>query len=112
MQRLSILASLALAWASFATPCEIPTTPLSDTITSFFRIQVQNASEPDIHNLFMNLLPAGGGDQHLFVGPVGNPTSDLVLTSGSIEKGIIHAVIGGEVNILFLWFREKDSLIL
>ncbi|CAG8960530.1 hypothetical protein HYFRA_00008250 [Hymenoscyphus fraxineus] len=98
MQTILIYASLALSWATFSTPCEIPTTPLSDTIPSFFRIQVQNASEPEVHNLFMNLLPAGGGDNHLFVGPVGNPTSDLILTSGSIEKGIIHAVIGGEFS--------------
>lgn len=45
----------------------------------------------------MNLFEAGGGDEHLFVGPVGTPTYDLNLFSGAIGKGAIRARIGGEV---------------
>lgn len=46
----------------------------------------------------MNLFAAGGGDQHLFVGPVGTPTYDLNLFSGAIGKNVIRARIGGEVS--------------
>src|SRR4051794_21074371 len=42
--------------AALASACTIPTTPLSNTITKPFRIQVQNASYPAVNNLFMNLL--------------------------------------------------------
>lgn len=79
--------------------CIIPITPLSNTIATPFRIQVQNTSYPAVHNLYMNLLEAGGGDKHLYIGPVGTPTFNLVLTQGVIEQGAIHAVIGGEVRI-------------
>lgn len=91
MQRILLLALIAGASA-----CVIPTTPLSNTITTPFRIQVQNASYPAVNNLYMNLLEAGGGDKHLYIGPVGTPTSNLVLTGGVIEQGVVHAVIGGE----------------
>merc|ERR1712144_115813 len=86
MQRISLLALIAGASA-----CVIPTTPLSNTITTPFRIQVQNASYPAVNNLYMNLLEAGGGDKHLYIGPVGTPTSNLVLTGGVIEQGVVHA---------------------
>ncbi|KAH7310117.1 carbohydrate-binding WSC domain protein [Rhexocercosporidium sp. MPI-PUGE-AT-0058] len=85
-----------LALVASASACTIPTTPLSNTITTPFRIQVQNASYPAVNNLYMNLLEAGGGDKHLYIGPVGTPTSNLVLTQGVIEQGAVHAVIGGE----------------
>lgn len=85
-----------LALVAGASACTIPTTPLSNTITTPFRIQVQNASYPAVNNLYMNLLEAGGGDKHLYIGPVGTPTSNLVLTQGVIEQGVVHAVIGGE----------------
>lgn len=52
----------------------------------------------------MNLEPAGGGDMHFFLAPVGNPINSFTLVSGVltlIQPGLddLHAVIGGEVNI-------------
>ncbi|KAL2067810.1 hypothetical protein VTL71DRAFT_15906 [Oculimacula yallundae] len=85
-----------LVLVASASACTIPATPLSNTITTPFRIQVQNASYPVVNNLFMNLLEAGGGDKHLYIGSVGTPTFNLVLTQGVIEQGAVHAVIGGE----------------
>jgi kremen protein len=80
--------------------CDLPATPPPNTITTPFRVQVQNASHPEVHNKFMNLLPSGGGDQHLFIGPVGDPTFDLTLIDGVITHvgtPTVRAVIGGEV---------------
>lgn len=87
-----------LAAATITSACILPTTPLTNTNDGPFRIQLQNASYPQVHNQFMNLLAAGGGDQHLFVGPVGIPTFDLSLSAGAIEHISIRAVIGGEVR--------------
>ena len=51
----------------------------------------------------MDLDPAGGGDQHLFVGPAGDPVGNsafnLVLIEGVLEQDVIHAVIDGEVRL-------------
>ncbi|KAK3319130.1 carbohydrate-binding WSC domain protein [Apodospora peruviana] len=85
-----------LAAAAVTSACTLPTSTISNTFAGPIRVQVQNASYPAVNNLYMNLLAAGGGDQHLFVGPVGTPTYDLDLTAGSIGHGVIHAVIGGE----------------
>ncbi|KAM7210406.1 WSC domain containing protein [Rhypophila decipiens] len=85
-----------LAGAALASACTLPTTPLSNTVMDNIRVQVQNASYPQVNNLYMNLFVAGGGDQHLFVGPVGNPTYDLHLYNGAIGRGTIRARIGGE----------------
>ena len=60
MFRNSLLALLAQAAVTCA--CTIPATPPPTTITAPFRLQVQNATQPDVHNKYMNLLPAGGGD--------------------------------------------------
>ena len=49
----------------------------------------------------MNLLPSGGGDQHLYIGPVGDPTNDFTLINGVIThvgNPTVRAVIGGEVR--------------
>ena len=89
-----LLLGAAVTWA-----CTIPGDTLSNTITQPFQIQVQNASQPAVHNKYMNLFQAGGGDQHLFVGPVGTPTFDLTLVDGVITHGGIRAVIGGEVRL-------------
>ena len=80
--------------------CTLPIGPLSGSITAPFRIQVQNISRPEVHDKYMNLLLAGGGDHHLFIGPVGNVTLDLTLVDGVInwERGDNRAVIGGEVR--------------
>ncbi|KAH8893886.1 WSC-domain-containing protein [Thozetella sp. PMI_491] len=96
MQRRSI--STVLLWAALASACTIPGGTLSNTITQGFQVQVQNASQPDVHNQYMNLLVAGGGDQHLFIGPVGTPTFDLTLVNGVLTHGGIHAVINGEFS--------------
>jgi hypothetical protein len=76
----------------------IPSTPLSNTIDYPFRVQVQNASVPAVHNKYMNLKQAGGGDHHLFIGPVGTPTFDLKLNQGMLQWNNIRAVIGGEFS--------------
>ncbi|KAK0701971.1 WSC domain-containing protein [Lasiosphaeria miniovina] len=94
----SKVVSALLAGAAVASACVIPPGTLSNTITTPFRVQVQNASYPEINNQYMNLLAAGGGDQHLFVGPVGVPTYDLTLLNGVITHGDIRAVIGGEFS--------------
>lgn len=57
----------------------------------------------------MNLLAAGGGDQHLFVGPVGVPTFDLSLTEGALQHIDIRAVIGGEVSSWRNSFQNEIS---
>jgi hypothetical protein len=92
--------SALLVGAAVTTACVLPTDTLPNNITTGFGILIQNPAYPIIHDHYMNLLPAGGGDQHLFLNPVGNPTFDLVLNSGSLAEGIIHAIIGGEVRIL------------
>ena len=90
--------SLLLAGAALTSACELPTGTLPNNIPGPFRVQVQNASYPVINNLYMNLFVAGGGDQHLFVGPVGNPTFNLDLVNGAIGRnGLLRARIGGEV---------------
>ncbi|KAK4663481.1 hypothetical protein QC763_608750 [Podospora pseudopauciseta] len=99
MLNLKTISAGLVAGAAFASAqCTIPTTPLSDDIPSHFRIQVQNASRPEVHNKYMNLFEAGGGDQHLFIGPVGEPTYDFTLVDGvvfNVRKNI-RLVIGGE----------------
>ncbi|KAK3307270.1 WSC domain-containing protein [Chaetomium strumarium] len=92
--------SVLLAGVAAASACTIPTEPLSTTISYPFRAQVQNASRPEVHNKYMNLFQAGGGDQHLFIGPVGVPTYDLTLVDGVINHVPhgVRAVIGGEFS--------------
>jgi hypothetical protein len=91
----SILASTTLA-------CNIPPFKLSNNITQGFSIQIQNASYPAIHNHFMNLYQWGGGiDQHLFVSPAGNSTSELTLINGVLTlpwNPVRHALIDLEYN--------------
>ncbi|KAL2019842.1 hypothetical protein VTK56DRAFT_9104 [Thermocarpiscus australiensis] len=92
--------SALLAGAAVTMACTIPTDPLPNIITYPFRAQVQNASRPEVHNKYMNLFQAGGGDQHLFIGPVGVPTYDLTLVDGVINHipNGVRAVIGGEFS--------------
>ena len=90
----SMLTSAALA-------CNIPSTPLSNNISESFSIQLQNATYPEIHNHFLHLWDWGGGDQHLFVSPAGNATSELILVDGVITlpwNPIRRAVINLEYN--------------
>jgi len=89
---------VSLAVAAIATACTLPTDLLPNTITNGFGILIQNPAFPIIHDTYMNLDPAGGGDNHLFLAPVGNPTFNLVLEDDILEQDIIHAVIDGEVN--------------
>ncbi|KAK3390665.1 WSC domain-containing protein [Podospora didyma] len=99
MQQRKVLAAL-LAGVATSAACVIPPGTLSGTISAPFRIQVQNASRPAVHNLYMNLFVAGGGDRHLFIGPVGVPTFDLTLVDGVINHvpAGVRAVIGGEFS--------------
>ncbi|KAK4033004.1 WSC domain-containing protein [Parachaetomium inaequale] len=92
--------SALLAGAAVSSACTIPTEPLGNNIAYPFRAQVQNATRPEVHNLYMNLLEAGGGDRHLFIGPVGVPTYDLTLVDGVINHvpNGVRAVIGGEID--------------
>lgn len=96
----NIVSALLAGAATVNAACTIPDTPLSNTIDYPFRVQVQNASVPAVHNKFMNLRQAGGGDHHLFIGPVGTPTFDLKLNQGFLQWNNIRAVIGGEVRLL------------
>ena len=93
------ISALVLGQAAVAAAaCVLPTAPLSNTIPQGFGVQVQNPAFPVIHNRFMNLFQAGGGDQHLYLSPAGASAFDLALNNGVIERGIIHAVINGEVG--------------
>lgn len=79
--------------------CTIPSSPLPNTISSPFSIQLQNSSYPDIHGHFLNIWDWGGGDQHLFVSPAGNSTHELILVDGVITlpwDPPRRAVINGE----------------
>lgn len=87
-----------LGAALVVSACTPPSGSLSANITKGFGIQVQNASYPDIHNRMMNLWSAGGGDQHLYLSPAGDAANNLTLVDGVISRGIIHAVINGEVH--------------
>lgn len=92
--------SALFAGAALSSACTIPTEPLDNNIAYPFRAQVQNASRPEVHNQYLNLLQAGGGDHHLFIGPVGVPTYDLTLVDGVINHvpNGVRLVIGGEVR--------------
>lgn len=87
-----------LAAAAVTTACVIPPGTLSNTITTGFGVLVQNPAFPVIHDRYMNLDAAGGGDQHLFLDPVGARTFNLVLNAGVLAQNIIHAVINGEYS--------------
>lgn len=95
MQHLFI--SALLAGAAVTTACVIPSGTLSNTITGGFGILIQNPAFPVIHDRYMNLDPAGGGDQHLFLDPVGDPTFNLVLNQGVLAQGIIVRNIGSPI---------------
>ncbi|KAK0627438.1 hypothetical protein B0T14DRAFT_423928 [Immersiella caudata] len=92
----SVVAGAALASAQ----CAIPGAPLPASIAAPFRLEVQNITRPDVHGTHMNVYEAGGGDQHLFIGPVGNLTHDFTLVNGVINwlPGGVRAVIGGEFS--------------
>ncbi|KAF2965342.1 hypothetical protein GQX73_g8220 [Xylaria multiplex] len=102
-QSLAFLLTSAIAATS---ACTIPTTPLSNTITDRFALQLQNASNPVVHNHFLNIWDWGGGDQHLFVSPSGNSTNELQLIDGVITLSSAfwdpprRAVINGEYEPL------------
>jgi hypothetical protein len=100
---LNLLVSSMLTSATLA--CLIPQTQLSNNITQGFSIQIQNASYPAIHNHYINLWDNGGGnvphDQHLYISPAGNATSQLTLVNGVITlpwDPIRRAVINLEYN--------------
>lgn len=82
--------------------CVIPPDTPDNNISEGFAIQVQNASYPIIHNRLLNQWSAGGGDQHLYLSPAGDPASDLTLINGVITQPhggqILRAVINGEVS--------------
>lgn len=100
---LGLVVPAILSAATLASACTIPGGTLSNNISQGFAIQVQNKDHPEIHNRLMNLWEAGGGDKHLYLSPAGDAASDLTLVNGVITRGIIHAVINGEV-------RERDIL--
>ncbi|KAL8403849.1 hypothetical protein RB594_008920 [Gaeumannomyces avenae] len=103
MVRLTISALLTAAAASTAAACTIPTVPLPNNITQGFAVQVQSPAYPEVHNRRMNLWPAGGGDQHLFLAPAGDAADDLTLVNGVLTKATvvptIRAVINGEYEL-------------
>ncbi|KAI0875806.1 hypothetical protein GGS24DRAFT_499496 [Hypoxylon argillaceum] len=107
MQQKQPLASLLALAAASASACTIPAGPaLSNNITGGFSLLLQNASYPDIHNHFLNIWDWGGGDQHLFVSPAGNYTSELQLIDGVITlpwDPPRRAVINGEVRKFFIF---------
>jgi hypothetical protein len=103
--------SALLAATVVTTTCVIATDTLSNNITTGFGILIQNPAFPVIHDRYMNLDPAGGGDQHLFLDAVGDPTFNLVLSNGILEQDIIHAVIDGEVWLLLPLDRKSKRML-
>ena len=105
--------SALLACAAVTTACVLPTDTLSNNITDGFGILIQNPEFPAIHDQYIMLEPAGGGDMHWFVGgqpPVGVSAFNLVLVDGVLEQGVIHAVIDGEVRLpVFLNHTKKPG---
>ena len=101
----------ALLAATVATACTIPEDTLSNNITKPFGVLVQNPKYPVIHNKYMNLNAAGGGDRHLFLEPVPDPVRNLTLADGILEwtYGGIHAVINGEVGTLYPQLHKDIS---
>lgn len=96
MQILALALSLLAVAAS---ACDVPSEPvLTRNITEGFGIRVQNPEFPIVHNRFLNLWEAGGGDKHLYLSPAGEPSFDLTLTKGVLASDSIFAVINGEVS--------------
>ncbi|KAK2001543.1 hypothetical protein LX36DRAFT_628643 [Colletotrichum falcatum] len=93
--------------------CVPPTEPLSNNILEGFGIQIQNVSIPVIHNRYINLWSAGGGDQHLYLSPAGDSAFNLTLVDGVISRGISHGVINGEYtaddNTTKLFMTERGD---
>jgi kremen protein len=94
---------LPLLGAAIASACDIPDgPPLSNNITQGFGVRVQNPEFPIVHNRYLNLEQAGGGDRHLYLNPAGEFAFDLLLTKGVIQRNgstnTIFAVINGEVS--------------
>ena len=102
-----LTAVLLIAAVTLSTACTIPTTPLSNTISTGFAIQVQNSSFPVIHNRLLNLWSSGGGDQHLYLSPAGDAASNLTLVDGVITRLPLRAVINGEVSLANNEFERK-----
>ncbi|KAI1094288.1 hypothetical protein F5B19DRAFT_446658 [Rostrohypoxylon terebratum] len=103
MMKIAPTSVLALVASGLA--CDIPADVLPNNITESFSLQIQNSSFPDIHNHFLNIWDWGGGDQHLFVSPAGNSTSELTLIDGVITlpwDPIRRVVINGE-------YEPKDN---
>lgn len=88
-----------MAAAVVAQTCTIPDEPLSNTISEGFAVRVLNPEWPVVHNRFMNLFEAGGGDKHLYLSPAGAYAFDLVLNEGVLEQGGIRGVINGEYEL-------------
>ncbi|KAI5868255.1 hypothetical protein GGS23DRAFT_592044 [Durotheca rogersii] len=82
--RLTRLSAATLGLASAAAACEIPPGELPNNIPGPFGVRLQNASYPQIDQQFLNIWDWGGGDQHLFVSPGGNATSELTLVDGVV----------------------------
>ncbi|KAG9238908.1 WSC domain-containing protein [Amylocarpus encephaloides] len=108
------LAAALLAFVTDSMACTLPTTTLSNTITEGFGLLIQNPAFPVIHDRYMNLAIAGGGDKHLFLSPVPEPAFNMVLGEGVLAQGGIHALIGGERNeprAIFqpIWSCDTDT---
>lgn len=97
-----IALSTLVAFVAAQLPCVLPV-PTSNNISTHFAVQVLYPDNPIIHERRLNFWPAGGGDQHLYLGPTaGNPIGNLTLVNGVITTSmnggpLIRAVINGEV---------------
>jgi hypothetical protein len=101
---LFVLITITNAQGNLCPPVTINQTP---TLTTPFAIKVINASYPEIDQRLMNFWKAGGGDNHLYLSPAGDPVSNHTLVSGVLTntestwgppQGVrICAVINGEV---------------
>lgn len=110
MARLTSTLALLLGAVNNALGCTIPTTPLSNNITTLFSIKTQNPAIPRVHNYIMNFV-RNGDDEHLVLRPAGRPTYDsLWLDNGLLRTRNIHAVIDLEVRHYLRMLTHQERL--
>jgi len=99
MQRSALFGLLAKAAVALA--CDIPSDTLSNTITEPFGVLIQNPAFPIVHDRYLNLNAAGGGDQHPYLSPAGVSAFDFVLNDGVIFQPStgIRVVISIQVSV-------------
>ncbi|KAI5776702.1 hypothetical protein EDC01DRAFT_761946 [Geopyxis carbonaria] len=125
MKALLLLLTFTLTRLSSAEPCN-PTnttlTPLPNSISTPFALEIQAPASPAVHLRRMNFWKAGGGDNHLYLSPAGNAISNHTLIAGVLTNTeptfgaggvVIRAVINGEYtpadNTTKIFFTQRGD---